>query len=170
MAVTNPKLIKKHLIKPFLNGGTVQVPSWTQIKKATEFSRSMNPVTEERDYISDEHPTTEVMDYKPSEGLTITMYKGEEDFELLYRLYKERAIGADAQRELLIVYLFDSVEADDTIYYYAEKTNASITVDELNSSGSTLTATVYENGTATRGYVTIVDGSPEFTAGEMPTV
>ena len=102
------QLIKKHLIRPFLNKGTSELPEWVQIKKATEFTRAMNPQTEERDYIADEHPTTEVMDYKPSENLSITMYKGEPDFELFYDLYKKRAIGSEAQKEFLLVYIFDS--------------------------------------------------------------
>ena len=163
------KLIKKHLIRPFLNKGTSELPDWVQIKKATEFIRAMNPQTEERDYIADEHPTTEVMDYKPSENLSITMYKGESDFELFYDLYKKRAIGSEAQKEFLLVYIFDSSTVESTTYYYAEKTNASVTVEELNASGKSLTCNVYENGTPVKGYVTIEDGVPAFTEGAMPS-
>ena len=163
------QLIKKHLIRPFLNKGTSALPDWVQIKKATEFTRTMNPQTEERDYISDEHPTTEVMDYKPSENLSITMYKGEPDFELFYDLYKKRAIGSDAQKEFLLVNIFDSVTAGSGTYYYAEKTNASITVEELNATGKSLSCNVYENGTPVKGYVTIENGVPTFTEGAMPS-
>lgn len=164
-----PTLVKKHLIRPFLNNGTSAVPVWVQIKKATEFTRTMNPVTEERDYISDEHPTTEVTDYKPSEDLTVTMYKGEPDFDMLYEKYKKRAIGADAQCEFLLVHLFDSVTVESVTSYYAELTSVSLTVNELNSSGQTLSATIYENGTQKKGFVTITDGVPTFTEGDMPT-
>ncbi len=171
--MSDPTLIKKHLIRPFLNNGTSAVPSWVQIKKATEFTRAMNPQTEERDYIADEHPTTEVMDYKPSENLSITMYKGEPDFDMMYDLYKKRAIGAAAQKEFLLVYIFDSVTvgsgSEAVTYYYAEKTGATVTVEELNASGKSLTCNVYENGTPTEGYVTITDGVPTFTAGDMPS-
>lgn len=163
------QLIKKHLIRPFLNKGTSELPDWVQIKKATEFTRAMNPQTEERDYIADEHPTTEVMDYKPSENLSITMYKGEPDFELFYDLYKKRAIGSEAQKEFLLVYIFDSSAVENKTYYYAEKTNASVTVEELNASGKSLTCNVYENGTPVKGYVTIEDGVPTFTEGAMPS-
>ena len=171
--MSDTQLVKKHLIRPFLNNGTSTAPAWVQIKKATEFTRSMNPQTEERDYIADEHPTTEVTDYKPSEALSITMYKGEADFDMMYKMYKERSIGADAQREFLVVYIFDSVTVgsgeEAKTYYYADKTMATITVDELNASGTTLSCTVYENGTPTAGYVEIVEGAPVFTAGDMPT-
>lgn len=163
------QLIKKHLIRPFLNKGTSTVPDWVQIKKATEFTRAMNPQTEERDYIADEHPTTEVMDYKPSENLSVTMYKGEPDFELFYDLYKKRAIGSDAQKEFLLVNIFDSVTAGSETYYYAEKTNASVTVEELNATGKSLSCNVYENGTPVKGYVVIENGVPTFTEGAMPS-
>ena len=163
------QLIKKHLIRPFLNKGTSELPDWVQIKKATEFTRAMNPQTEERDYIADEHPTTEVMDYKPSENLSITMYKGEPDFELFYDLYKKRAIGSEAQKEFLLVYIFDSSAVQSKTYYYAEKTNASVTVEELNASGKSLACNVYENGTPVKGYVTIEEGVPTFTEGTMPS-
>lgn len=166
------KLIKKHLIRPFLNSGTKQAPTWVQIKKATEFTRAMNPVTEERDYIADEHPTTEITDYKPSEPFAVTMYKGEEDFDYLYNLYKSRAIGADAQTEFLLVNIFDdsvvTLEEVEHTYYYAEKTGCTITIDEMNASGQTLSCTVYENGTPSIGYVEIVDGVPTFSEGTMP--
>ena len=163
------QLIKKHLIRPFLNKGTSELPEWVQIKKATEFTRAMNPQTEERDYIADEHPTTEVMDYKPSENLSITMYKGEPDFELFYDLYKKRAIGSEAQKEFLLVYIFDSSTVENKTYYYAEKTSASVTVEELNASGKSLACNVYENGTPVKGYVTIEAGVPTFTEGAMPS-
>lgn len=169
MSEQQTQLIKKHLIRPFLNKGTSEVPDWVQIKKATEFTRAMNPQTEERDYIADEHPTTEVMDYKPSENLSITMYKGEPDFELFYDLYKKRAIGSEAQKEFLLVYIFDSSTVESKTYYYAEKTNASVTVEELNASGKSLACNVYENGTPVKGYVTIENGKPIFTEGAMPS-
>lgn len=171
-----PELIKKHKIGVYLNGGTKESPDWVRIKKATEFTRSMNPETEERDYIADEHPTTELMDYKPSEDLTVTTYKGEKDFELLYKLYKERAVGEEAKRELLLVSIFDSVEITDSetsakkTYYYADKTEATVALNEFNISSSTLSATVYENGTSEKGYVEFAeDGTVSFTAGAIPT-
>ncbi len=165
---TGLTLIKKHLVRPYLNAGTSANPEWIQIKKATEFSRAMNPETEERDYIADEQPTTELMQYKPSESLTVTMYYGEADFDLFYQLYKERATGDEAKREFLLVYLFEETTAGSSTYYYADKTEATITVDEFNSVDSTISITVYENGTPVNGYVELVDGVPKFTEGSMP--
>lgn len=158
MADTDPILVKKHMIVPFLKDGSTYV----QIKKATEFTRSMGAITEDREYISDESATTEVTGYKPSESLQITTYKNEPDFDLFYKLYKGRAIGADAKREFLLVYKFESTEVSDVTYFEAEKTEATIVVNEFNASGSSLSITVNENGTPTRGYVKFVDGAPVF--------
>ncbi len=76
----------------------------------------------------------------------------------------------------MIVYIFDSKTVNDSndgtakTYYYADKTEATLVLNEFNSSSSSLSATVYENGTATKGYVEFeTNGSPKFTAGEIPT-
>lgn len=171
MAGYSTTLIKKHLTRPLINAGTTDNPKWVQIKKATENTRAMNPTTEERDYISDEQPTTELTGYKPSESYGVTTYAGEPDFDLFYKLYKERATGSDAQREFLYVHLFEKVEVGGKTLFYAEKTNSTIAVDDFNTVGTVIDVTVYENGTPERGYVTITDGEVEFTANEggLPT-
>ena len=51
-------MVKKHQIALMLNKGTSTSPVWTRIKKSTELTISMNPETEENDYIADESPTT----------------------------------------------------------------------------------------------------------------
>lgn len=161
-------LIKKHLTRPYLNAGTSDAPQWVQIKKATEFTRSMNPETEERDYIADEQPTTELMQYKPSESLTVTMYFGEDDFNLFYSLYKKRATGDEAKMEWLLVYLYEEAWSGGYTYYRAEKTEATVAVDEFNSVDSTMTVSIYENGTPSMGFVYLEDGQPVFVEGELP--
>ena len=168
-------LIKKHMIRPFLNGGTSAEPRWIQIKKATENTINMNPSTEDRDYISDEQPTTELIAYKLGASYGVTTYKGEPDFELFYDLYKNRYTGRDAQKDFLLVYLFDSVAAtpegeDEPVkYYFAQKWNSTIVVNDFNTVGTVIDVDVNANGTPTEGYVTIAaNGEVTFTEGEMP--
>lgn len=153
--------VKKHQFAVYINSASSGSPTWVRVEKATDFTRSMNPVTEERDYIADEHPTTVVKDYKPSEGLTIDAYKGNADFELFYNMYKTLATGTDAEKDLLLVSKFDKNEDDS---YYAEKCSATITVDEFNASEGQMSVTIYENGTKTKGSVTYTEGVPTFTA------
>lgn len=169
------ELVKKHKVGVYVNNGTAQVPSWVRIEKATDFEISMNPVTEERDYIADEHPTTELMDYKPSAELAITTYKGNPDFDMMYKLYQKKALGADAQKDLLIVHIFNSkcVTEEDTEkkYYYAEKASATLVLNSWNTSGATLSATANINGTIKNGYVTLgTNGEPIFTEGDFDSL
>ena len=161
-------LIKKHLTMVFINKGTSDSPEWVQVKKATEFAHSLNPETEERDYIADEQPTTELMQYKPSLSLSVTTIAGEKDFELFYALYIDKLTGEDAKKELLLVYLFDTTSSGGTDYYMAVKSSCTIAVDEFNSVDSTISVSIYENGTPTHGFVTIQDGSPSFQEGDLP--
>ena len=164
-------LIKKHLIRPFLNDGTPAVPAWVQIKKATENTVNMNPQTEDRDYISDEQPTTELISYKMNVSYGVTTYKGQPDFELFYKLYKNRFVGSDAQKELLLAYLFDKVQVGDTVKYFAQKWNSTIVVNDFNTTGTVIDVTVNANGAPTEGYITIENGEVTFTPheGGLPT-
>ena len=77
-------MVKKHQIALMLNKGTSTSPVWTRIKKSTELTISMNPETEENDYIADESPTTELKNYKPSIDQDLTMMKGEDDYEMMF--------------------------------------------------------------------------------------
>lgn len=169
MAATT--LVKKHLIRPFLNKGTSASPSWVQVKKATENTINMNPNTEDRDYISDEQPTTELISYKMNVSYGVTTYKGEPDFEMFYDLYKNRYVGSDAQKELLLAYLFDKVQVGNDVMYYAQKWDSTIVVNDFNTTGTVIDVTVNANGTPTEGYITIADGVVTFTpnAGGLPT-
>lgn len=166
------EFIKKHRTGLFLDKSNDNSEDWVRIRKATEFTRSMNPATEEYDYIADEHPTTEVTDYKPSESMSVKTIKGEEDFDLFYELYKKRAIGDEAHRKLLTVFYFDSKEVGEgeekKTYYYAEKEDATITVNEYNASDSSISIDINHNGTPEIGYVEVVDGKLVFTEGEIP--
>ena len=159
-------LIKKHMIRPFLNGGTSATPSWVQIKKATENTINMKPQTEDRDYISDEQPTTELISYKMGVSYGVTTYKSEPDFELFYDLYKNRYVGSDAQKELLLVYLFDKVKVGNDEMFFAQKWDSTVVVNDFNTVSSVIDVTVNANGTPKIGYVTIENGEVVFTENE----
>ena len=89
-------MVKKFHQLFFINSGTVSVPVWKQIKKATDNTISMNPETSVRDYIVDESPTTVLERYAPGMSFPITMYKGEEDYEYFYEKFYNLHTGADA--------------------------------------------------------------------------
>lgn len=80
------QLVKKHKIGLFLDPGT----GYKRIKKSETLTISMNPEENEYDYIADENPTTEVDRYKPSIDQDLTMYKGEDDYEMVCIFMNER--------------------------------------------------------------------------------
>lgn len=165
MAANDEELVKKHLFALFIKDGNTYV----RIRKATELNRSMNPGTEEYDYIADEFPTTEVTTYKPSEPVAVKTFKGAPDFDLLYKIYKNRSIGADAHYDVLTVYMFEKSTVSGKDYFYAELEDATITIDSWDVSGTSLSANINHNGTPKKGYVEITDGQPSFTEGDLPS-
>ncbi len=154
------KLIKKHKTAVFVQGSEEK---YVRIHHAPELNRQMNPQTEDYDYIGDEYATTEVTAYKPSEDFSVKTFKGYPDFDLVYAMYKARAIGADAHRRVLTVFIFDELAEGK---YYAEEEDATITVSEFNASDSSISFSVAHNGTPSIGYATIEDGVPVFTEGK----
>jgi hypothetical protein len=110
-------LIKKTKIVPFINTGTAQIPVWTQIKKSTSFTLAMNPQTKTFDFISMENPQNEIDSYQPSLAQSITMFKGEPDYEAIFDMLFNRATGAEAHRDALICFYKEQGSTAGTITY-----------------------------------------------------
>ena len=85
-------LVKKHKIALFLDTGT----GYKRIKKSESLTISMNPDEQDYDYIADESPTTEVDSYKPSIDQDLVMYKGSDDYEMIFPYFYERRVGSKA--------------------------------------------------------------------------
>jgi hypothetical protein len=110
-------LIKKTKIVPFINTGTAQNPVWTQIKKSTSFTLAMNPQTKTFDFISSETPQNEIDSYQPSLAQSLTMFKGEPDYEAIFDMLFARATGADAHRDTLICFYKEQGSTAGTVSY-----------------------------------------------------
>lgn len=132
-------LIKKTKIVPFINTGTNLAPVWTQIKKSTSFSLSMNPQTKTFDFISDETPTTEIDSYQPSLAQSLTMFKDEPDYEAIFNLLYSRATGDDAHRDALVVFYRHEIEytpegkSAPVEAWKAWKIDSTVTINQLDS-------------------------------------
>lgn len=150
------EMVKKWKIAPFINKGTALSPEWVRIKKSTAFDLTLNGETSQYDYISDESPTTELLRYAPSLSQALTMYKGEEDYNLVFDLFYELKTGSEAHKEILIAFFMESEEgSDDKTYYKAWKSDAVLVVSDLNSVDSTISFDINFGGTISRGYVTL---------------
>lgn len=110
-------LIKKTKIVPFINTGTSEAPVWTQIKKSTSFTLAMNPQTKTFDFISSETPQNEIDSYQPSLAQSLTMFKGEDDYEAIFDMLFARSTGADAHRDTLICFYKEQGSTVGTVSY-----------------------------------------------------
>lgn len=144
-------MVKKHLIGLFLNTGTKSAPTWTRIKKSTELTISMNPETEDFDYIADENPTTELMKYKPSIDQDLTMYKEEADYKMIWPYFYEMRTGSDAHIDCLVVFM---QEGSSSTGYSAWKTDSVLSVQDLNAVESKLNFQIMFGGTIEKGLAT----------------
>lgn len=166
-------MVKKHQIAPFLNkavgsDGLVNKtsPDWMRICMSTAFDLNMNPETEDRDYICDENPTTELENYKPSFNTPLVMHKNEPDYEFIFGKFFNQDVGDKAKSELLLVFFQEPVDSADTpTHFKAWRVDCTIILNDLNSVDSTLSFDTNLAGTTKKGYVTISEGVPTFTEG-----
>ena len=166
-------MVKKHQIAPFLNkavgsNGIVDksTPDWMRICMSTAFDLNMNPETEDRDYICEENPTTELKNYKPSFNTPLVMHKNEPDYEFIFGKFFNQDTGDKAKSELLLVFFQEPVDSADTpTHFKAWRVDCTIILNDLNSVDSTLSFDTNFAGTIKKGYVTISDGVPAFTEG-----
>ncbi len=149
-------MVKKYHIALFLNKGTTAQPEWVRIKKSTALELSLNPETQDYDYIVDQNPTTEILRYKPSLNQVLTMYKGEEDYAFAWDKFYSLKTGSDAKCEVLIVFMQESetreVGGADATVYKAWKNEATLSVSSLNAVDSTITMDINFGGKIEHGY------------------
>ena len=167
-------MVKKHQIAPFLNKavdsetGLVNktTPDWMRICMSTAFDLNMNPETEDRDYICDEAPTTELKQYKPSFNTPLVMHEEEPDYDFIFGKFFNQDTGDKAKSELLLVFFQEPVDTAATpTHFKAWRVDCTIILSDLNSVDSTLSFDTNFAGTVKKGYVTISGGVPTFTEG-----
>ncbi|MCQ2594819.1 MAG: hypothetical protein MJ196_06100 [Treponemataceae bacterium] len=163
-------LVKKTKIVPFMNTGTDSNPVWTRIKKSTSFDLGTNPQVKTFDFISSEQPEEEIDAYQPSLSQALTMFKGEPDYQHIFDMLFELPTGAEAHRDVLIVFYQETAtytpesasEAEEV--YKAWKTDSLVKINQLDSVNEQISFDLSFNNIK-RGAVAMVDGNPEFTEG-----
>ena len=163
--------VKRHLIAIFLNKGDSSNPEWIRIRKSTALELSLNPTTEENHYIADEFPTKELTGYNPSINQSLKMFKGEEDYALVFERFFNLDVGEDAKAELLLVFYQEKSvpSSGDKTYYKAWKTEATMAMQNMNTVEATITFDVLFGGTIEKGYIEEVAKKPVFTEGQIPS-
>lgn len=92
----------------------------------TDLSISYNPQTKTEQFINQDSADTSITGYQPNAPVTQQVKKGEPVFEFVNALRKSRAIGEDAETDIITVDAFDT--ATDGAYP-AEKQKVSVQID-----------------------------------------
>lgn len=156
--------VKRSELATFLNTGTKAIPVWSRMGKGiTSQTIAYNPATTSEIYIDEDSGTTNLDSYTLNISTPQTAIKGNAVFDYVDNLRQTRAVGEDAETEVLIVYIYDE---ESTGVYKAERNNAVIQIDDFGGEGggnTVLNYTVNLNGDPTLGTATITGGTVSFT-------
>ncbi|MED9903568.1 MAG: hypothetical protein UFG06_05230 [Lachnospiraceae bacterium] len=101
---------------------------------ATELSVSYNPQTKTEQFINQDSADTQITGYQPNAPVTLQAKKGEPIFEYVNALRKARAIGEDAETDIVSVDAFEEKDTDGS--YAAEKQGVTVQIDSYGGPAS----------------------------------
>ena len=157
--------VKRSDFMAFLNTGTKEGPVWSRMGKGiTSQVVSYNPATTSETYIDEDSATTNLDSYSVNIATPQTAYKGNAVFDFVDKLRQNRAVGSDAQAEVLLVYAYDKTSEN---VFKAEKNNAVLQIDDFGGEGGgsvVLNYTVNLNGDPILGTATVENGAVTFNA------
>lgn len=164
MAV-NRDLIKKTKFVPFINKAASSPADWVRISKSTTYSLAFNPQTKTFDFISSEAPEEEVDSYQPALSQSLTMFKNEPDFDLIWDMCFNLPTGQDAHKDVLMgfyanyydLYTYAASEDESVVagkdYYTRTGSEGSYVYTKVtNPTGNPSESNYYEVDTTTRYY------------------
>jgi hypothetical protein len=133
--------IKRSQFKSFLNTNTPGSPTWSLIGDGVSAALiAMNPTVESSTYIHEDNATVTLEGYGPTMSVEQVAKKGDEVFDYLDAIRKSRALLDSAETELVNVWLY---ETPSLSFYYAEKQDVSIQVDDFGGDGGKSTMLNY---------------------------
>lgn len=120
--------MKRSLFMVFLNTTPGSQKTYNLIGDgATELSIAYNPQNKTEQFISQDSADTQITGYQPNAPVTLQAKKGEAIFEFINRLRKKRAIGEDADTDIVSVDAYEEKDTDGA--YPAEQQRVSIQID-----------------------------------------
>lgn len=166
MPETTLKKIKRSEFATFINTTPGSTATYCRMGKGiTGQSVSYNPTVNTETYINEDSATNSIDGYAPSINTPQTCYVGEPVFEYVDKLRRNRALGADAETDVVLVYIY-SQSGETAGVYNAEKCRCAISVEEFGGDAGnpvSLTYTVNFNGDPELGTATISEGAMTFT-------
>ena len=166
MPETTIKKIKRSEFAAFLNTAPTSTAVYSRMGKGiTGQTISYNPTVNTEQYIDEDSATNSLDAYAPSINPPQTCYAGEPVFEFVDGLRRKRAIGADAETDIVLVYIY-SQNGETLGKYDAEKCNCVISIEDFGGDAGnpvSITYTVSLNGDPKIGTATIANGTMTFT-------
>lgn len=127
--------IKSSQVKLFLNTTPESTATYSLIGDGVKsFKINYNPKTTEEHYVHQDNGSTSVDSYTPTVPIEMTAKVGDAAFEFIDSLRKARAVGADAETDLVSVWLYETPTAGA---YPAERQPVSIQIDDITVEGGT---------------------------------
>jgi len=153
--------VKRSQVAAFLNTGTLAVPIWSRMGKGIAGqSIAYNPQATTETYIDADSASTSLDSYQVQISSPQTAYAGNPVFDYVDNIRRTRAIGAAAETEVLLVYLYSGSP------YKSERNNAVIQVNSFGGDGGkpvTIDYAIGLNGDPVIGTSLVTDGAPVFT-------
>lgn len=125
--------VKRSLFRTFINIGTIVAPDYALLGEGiTTGEIQYNPQTLEETYIHEDSGVTEIESYRPTMPIEASCINGDEVFEFVDALRKERAVLEDAKTDIVNVWLYEVATLGE---YPAEKQDVSIQIDSFGGAG-----------------------------------
>lgn len=117
--------------------GTTETPNIVLGGVITQLDEASNPTESEKQYIQQKTMTTTVTGFSDEFAITMDMVKGDEVFEYMYEIFRNRKTGADAQVVHYIVELWNEIETN--VYAARKQTQSVIISDKTANPGEQIT-------------------------------
>jgi len=143
------------------------------IKRLTQAEgneRSLNPEEKETNPIGQEAPSTVIRSYSMAFDKDVIIEKGEENYEFFSEFARLRPTGKNAVLETYLVDFRKEEAGEKHNRYYAEKMDATVTVNTINETDGIISVHFAQDGDLTIGVMertdtSVVDDPSTFTYG-----
>jgi hypothetical protein len=153
--------VKRSEFKTFIDTTPASTPTWSLLGVGvTTGAINYNPEVTTETYIHEDNATTTVERYAPTFPIEAQANNGDAVFEYIDGLRRSRAIGSNAETDILLVYLYETPVSTDQ--YPAELQPVSIQIDSFGGDGGTITRinfTINFRGNPTTGLYDVSSNS-----------
>lgn len=153
--------IKRSQFQAFLDTTPSSTATYSLIGDGvTTGTINYNPEVVTEAYIHQDSSTTTLERYAPTFPIEAQCVQGDDVFDFIDGLRQSRAVGSDAETDLLLVYLYETPANTDQ--YPAELQPVTIQIDSFGGDGATtnrINYTISFRGDPTAGAYDVSDGT-----------